>query len=61
MARSIVELLGTVLQVDNKYPYLRVRVDMDIKGPLPKETTLVYNGEDKKVQFKFERLFQFCA
>lgn len=66
MARSTRELLGTVLQVDfgqgrNKYPYLRVRVDMDIRGPLPKETTLVCNGEEKKVDFKFERLFQFCA
>lgn len=33
---------------------------MDIQGSLPKDTTLVYNGEDVKIEFKYERLFLFC-
>lgn len=36
-----------------------MRVEMDIRGSLPKETTIVYNGEDVKIEFKYERLFLF--
>lgn len=62
IARSFGGLLGTVLGIDHPkgrhgYPFLRVRVEMDIRGSLPKKTTLVYMGEDVKIEFKYESLF----
>lgn len=65
VARSVGGLLGTVLLVDfglgrNHYPYLRARLEMDIRGSLPKGTTLILNSADKSVKFKYKWLFSFC-
>lgn len=65
VARYVGGLLGKVISIDlaqgrNRYPYLRVRVDMDIRRPLSKGTTLVCSGTDKKIEFRYERLFLFC-
>lgn len=40
--------------------YLRVRFGVDIRGALPKSTTLVINAAGKTVKFKYERMFSFC-
>lgn len=65
VARFVGSLLRSIMAVDfdpgrNRYPYLRIRVEMDIRGALPKSSTLVMNAADKTVKFKYERLFSFC-
>lgn len=65
IAGSIGSLLGSVLKIDftqggNCYSYLHVRIDMDIRGSMPRETTLVCGEEDKKIEFRYERLFLLC-
>lgn len=65
VARFVGNLLGTVMAVDfvpgrNQYSYLRVRFGVDIRGALPKSTTLVINAAGKTVKFKYERMFSFC-
>lgn len=65
VARFVGSLLGKAISVDlgpggNRYPYLLIRVEVDIRGALPKGTTLVLNRQDVPVKFRYERLFEFC-
>lgn len=65
VSRFMGNLLSTVVSVDlgpgrNRYSYLRIMVEVDIRGALPKGTTLVLNRKDMPVKFKYERLFAFC-
>jgi hypothetical protein len=65
MAKKLGNILGTFEEMDMKDcnrmgKFLRIRVSMDLRKPLKRGSKLNFQGKDIWVDYKYERLPNFC-
>ncbi|CAJ2671908.1 unnamed protein product [Trifolium pratense] len=65
MAKKLGNILGTFEEMDMKDcnrmgKFLRIRVSMDLRKPLKRGSKLSFQGKDIWVDYKYERLPNFC-
>ncbi|KAL2895154.1 hypothetical protein RDABS01_011063 [Bienertia sinuspersici] len=65
MAMAIANRIGTFVEFDSSNPFgyrkfMRFRVDLDISKPLMRGMKILVGGAQKWVDFKYEKLPEFC-
>jgi interleukin-1 receptor-associated kinase 1 len=65
MAKKLGNILGNFEEMDMKEcnrmgKFLRIRVSMDLRKPLKRKSKLSFQGKDIWVDYKYERLPNFC-